>query len=339
MTVPEPPLDEYLGAVEDYTRALVSSEPQYAGLYEMIRYHLGWLDRSLAPVQADSGKKLRPALCLLVAEAAGGDWRTAVPAAAAVELIHNFSLVHDDIQDASRLRRHRETVWAIWGTAQAINAGDALLIIAQQALLEGSLAPDLALGGLRMLNAACRALCEGQFLDMGWESEHQITVDQYLGMIERKTARLFQCSAELGAYCARAPADVQQAAVDFGRVLGMAFQAADDLLGVWGPEAETGKTAALDVMSRKKSLPIVLGLSAPGPVADRLRELFRRERQLTATETAEATQILDRLDVRQPAVRAARAFRDEALEYLSALDPTNSPSNLRAFIRAALPAV
>jgi geranylgeranyl diphosphate synthase type I len=335
-------LATYASEVDAAAERLLQSSPQYQRMYDMHRYHLGWLDQAFTPVAAPPGKKLRPALCLLVAECVAGDWRPALAAATAVELIHNFSLIHDDIQDNSPLRRFRPTVWSLWGIAQGINAGDALLIVAEQALTEANppLKPEVALGALRLLNATCRALCEGQYLDMLWEHEPSVTVEQYLEMIERKTARLFQCSAELGAFCAGASADLQQGFGQFASSLGLAFQAADDLLGIWSPEAETGKTADLDVANRKKSLPVVLGLAAPAsPESDRLRALFRLDRLLTPEETAEATGILEHLGAREQAAARARSYRDAARNALDGLPPSDALATLREFVATALPLV
>jgi len=336
-------LGGYAGAVEEAMRQLVTATPAYDELTTMLRYHLGWVDRTGAPFESGSGKRLRPGLCLLVAESLNGDWRPALPAAAALELVHNFSLIHDDIQDRSNLRRFRETVWAVWGEAQAINAGDAMLIIAEQALLEArpALAPDIAVGSLTRLNRTCRALCEGQFLDMRWEHETSITVEQYIEMIERKTARLFQCSAELGALSVGASAAAQRQCAAYGSALGMAFQVVDDLLGVWGPEAETGKTASLDITTRKKTLPVVLGLSAPAPSPDRerLRELFALERELTPEETAEATRSLEALGVREETTTIARRFRAQALSELDHPSIRARAGLLREFLATALPNV
>ena len=222
-------------------------------------------------------------------------------------MVHNFSLIHDDIQDRSPLRRYRDTVWAIWGVGQGITAGDALLIVAEQALLDPDppIAPEVSLGALRLLNEACRRLCEGQYLDLHWEAELSVSVEQYLQMIERKTARLFQCSAELGAYYAGAELAVQAHAAAFGRSLGLAFQVVDDILGVWGTEEETGKTAALDVTTRKKALPAVLALNAESSAKVRLlRALYALDRNLTPEETAEAKGLLDELGVHAPNRRA-----------------------------------
>jgi geranylgeranyl diphosphate synthase type I len=289
-----------------------------------------------------TGKRLRPTLCLLVAEQSGGDWRPSIPAAAAVELVHNFSLVHDDIQDASPLRRHQEAVWTVWGTAQGINVGDGLLILAEQALLDASpqLTADVVIEAARLLNQSCRALCEGQYLDLLWEEELAVTVEQYLEMIERKTARLFQCSAELGALCSGADATARTRWGQFGNALGMAFQAWDDLIGVWGPAAESGKTADLDVANRKKTLPIILGLSNRNAGdAARLREIFSVRRQLTPEETAEATSLLNRLGVREQATVIARKYRSEALRHLDHLEIRAQSQAVRELIDLVLPQV
>lgn len=336
-------LAAFAAAVDAAMRRLLTSSPTYDGLYGMLRYHLGWVDRTLAPIEAPSGKKLRPGLCLLVAEALSGNWTPALPMATAVELVHNFSLIHDDIEDRSRLRRFRETVWAIWGEAHAINAGDAMLILAELALLEepAALPPEIALGALARLNRTCRALCEGQYLDMCWEQEPWVSVDQYLEMIERKTARLFQCSAELGAFAVGASPIAQEQCAAYGSALGMAFQAVDDLLGVWGPEVETGKTADLDIANRKKTLPVVLGLSreAPSPARDRLRELLSLDRRLTPAETAEATRALEVLGAREEATAMARRFRAQALAALEHPAVSAHAEPLREFLHTALPSV
>jgi len=318
MTTTQADLGQRLQAVDEAVERLLPTLPQFKGLYDMFRYHVGWLDRSLRRVEGPEGKKLRPTLCLLVADTLGEGWRLAVPAAAAVELVHNFSLVHDDIEDGSPLRRHRDTVWAAWGMPQAINVGDAVLVLAQRALAEAEkLPPEVGLSALRLLNQACLGLCEGQYLDLLWEREASVTAEQYLEMIERKTARLFQCAAELGALCSGASAEAQRQAALFGSGLGMAFQAVDDLLGVWAPEHQTGKTE-LDLASRKKSLPAVLGLAAsPSPDADRFRALFGLDRQLSRDETSEARRLLDNLGIHEQASAYARRYHDEALDHLA----------------------
>jgi geranylgeranyl diphosphate synthase, type I len=317
MTTTQSEMAARLQAVDQAVERLLPELPQFAGLYDMFRYHVGWLDRSMARVDGPEGKKLRPTLSLLVADTLGDGWRLAIPAAAAVELVHNFSLVHDDIEDNSPLRRHRDTVWAAWGMPQAINVGDAVLVLAQRALAEADLPSDVGMSALRRLDGACLGLCEGQYLDLLWEGQASVTPEQYVEMIERKTARLFQCAAELGALCSRASADAQRQAALFGSSLGMAFQAVDDLLGVWAPVHETGKTE-LDLTSRKKSLPAVLGLAAPpSRDADRFRALYGLERPLSPNETAEARSLLDNLGIHEQASAYARRYHDEALGHLA----------------------
>ncbi|MPZ12907.1 MAG: polyprenyl synthetase family protein [Chloroflexi bacterium] len=330
---------EFTAALDREVARLLSAGASYAELYDMLRYHLGWLDDAAVPNPGSTGKRLRPVLCLLAAESVGGDWCSALPAAVAVELVHKFTLVHDDIQDASPLRWHRETVWMKWGTAQAINVGDALLIVAEQALTETppTLSPGTTLGALRILNRACRAVCEGQYLDLRWEHRPAVSVEDYLRMIDRKTARLFACAAELGALCAGASIEAQEACRRYGSALGMAFQAVDDVLGAWGLETETGKSSDLDVSRRKKTLPVVLGLAAPpSPHADRLRDLFAMDRELTVDETAEATRILEDLGAREQAASMARQFREEAFSHL--VHPSlPAGAQLRAFTSLVLP--
>jgi geranylgeranyl diphosphate synthase type I len=209
-------------------------------------------------------------------------------------------------------------VWTVWGDAQAINVGDAVLVLGQLALAEAKgFSAETALHAVRLLNRACLGLCEGQYLDLLWEQERSVTVEQYIEMIERKTARLFECAAELGALCSGASPEAQRQAALFGSSLGLAFQAVDDLLGVWSPEAATGKTADLDLASRKKSLPAVLGLTAPASAeADRFRALFSLDRQLTSEETSEARQLLDTMGIHEQAAAYARRYHEEALAHL-----------------------
>jgi geranylgeranyl diphosphate synthase type I len=226
----------------------------------MLEYHLGWMDGTSS---AGGGKRIRPLLCLLACEAAGGDWHKALPVAAAIELIHNFSLIHDDIQDNSPLRRGRPTVWRKWGQAQAINAGDAMFTLAHlapQRLTELGLTPDVTLSVLAELNYTSLELTQGQYLDMAFEQRSTVTVAEYLAMIEKKTAVLIATATYLGAFVAGASPECLDHYYAFGWNLGLAFQLQDDLLGIWGDPEVTGKSAASDLEKRKKSLPVVFGL-------------------------------------------------------------------------------
>jgi geranylgeranyl diphosphate synthase type I len=223
----------------------------------MLAYHLGW-----GPGLA-RGKRLRPLLCLLSCAGAGGDWRQALPVAAAIELIHNFSLIHDDIQDNSPLRHGRPTVWSRWGQAQAINAGDAmftLAFLAPHRLPALGVSAETTLTVLAELKRTCLALTQGQYLDMSFEQRPTVSVDDYLTMVEKKTAVLIAAAAHLGACLAGAAPEKASAFRNYGLSLGLAFQLQDDLLGIWGDPAVTGKSAASDLEKRKKSLPVVFGL-------------------------------------------------------------------------------
>jgi len=334
----------YLTALETELRHAIGSEalhrppaadahpldPAYLDeYYTMLAYHLGWTDNGKA------GKRIRPLLCLLCCTAAGGQWQQALPIAAAVELIHNFSLLHDDIQDNSPLRHGRPTVWTRWGAAQAINAGDAMFTLAYLAphrLRAVGLSADVSLAALADLTQTCLFLTQGQYLDMAFEQRPQITVAEYLTMIEKKTAVLIAAAARLGARVAGAEPARLEAFYRFGWNLGMAFQLQDDLLGIWGDPAVTGKSAASDLEKRKKSLPVVYGLEhspdfarayakphTPGAsvaaLADQLEALGARaevEQRAQAT-TARAVAALEECEPADPAGFALRDLTDQLL--------------------------
>jgi len=268
---------ELLPVVEAEMRAILSaSEPILARHYGMMQYHMGWLDADLRPAEAATGKRLRPLLCLLACAAVGGDPGRAAPAAAGLELLHNFSLIHDDIEDDSPTRRHRPTLWKLFGMPMACNAGDGMFSLAHGAfhrLGRHGVPAAAVLEALRIFGEMCTALTEGQFLDMAFEARLDVTVDEYFAMIRGKTGALFTAAPQLGALIGGAPADAVEAYRDFGAGLGRAFQLQDDLLGIWGDEALTGKSAASDILSRKKSLPVVYALGHP-VVGEQLRRLY-----------------------------------------------------------------
>ena len=314
-------------------------------LYDMLIYHLG-LDGS----DGSSGKRIRPLLGLLVYRALGGDYRRALPGAAAVELGHNFSLIHDDIQDADRERRHRATLWALYGVPQAINAGDALFALSRLALYRLSSresdpdAPDprRVLDLMKIYDQTCLSLCEGQFLDISFEGRLDVTVEEYLEMIELKTAALMSAGVEAAATLASTDPAVVGAFRRFGDRLGMAFQMADDVKGAFWREAASGKEAAGDLRHRKKTMPVIWALhNASDPDRARLRELFAPDgdRQLTDGEVAEAAGILERCGAQEMTLNEARRYRDEALAELASLslEPA-ARAELIAFAEAAIAA-
>jgi len=319
-----------LTLVEADLRQLLSApHPDLAVYYGMMHYHLGWADEALGPAAAlggppatgGTGKRLRPLLCLLACEAAGGDPCQAVPAASAVELIHSFSLIHDDVEDSSPLRRGRRAVWSVWGVPHAINVGDGLFVLARMSLHRladrGVPAHRCQAAGLAF-DQACLALCEGQFLDMSFESRPAVDLDQYLWMIRSKTAILLAASAQLGAMVATDEPGLIGRYFSFGLNLGMLFQIEDDILGAWGDEQVTGKSAATDLRNRKKTLPVVYALSHPDDpdAAQQLAALYARPGELDPQAIESALALLDQLGAREYAEKMAEDYYRLALASL-----------------------
>ncbi|HNU05196.1 MAG TPA: polyprenyl synthetase family protein [Anaerolineae bacterium] len=309
----------YLPLIEAEMRRVIGDAPGvYAGHYGMLRYHMGWVDAQMQPAAVNGGKRIRPVLCLLACEAVGGAGDHALPAAAAVELLHNFSLIHDDVEDDSPTRRHRPTVWALWGAPQAINAGDAMFTLARLALHRlsaCSVAPATALEASRIFDHACLRLTEGQYLDMSFESRLDVTVDEYLTMIGGKTAALLGASLELGALLGGADEAGRGHLADFGRSLGLAFQMQDDILGIWGDEVITGKSAASDILTRKKSLPVVYALENPR-VGGELRARYARP--IGAEDVPAVLELLAEAGAREYTAQAAQVAHRAALAALEA---------------------
>jgi geranylgeranyl diphosphate synthase type I len=246
--------------------------PNTKHFHEMLTYHMGWTGDGSGPEA--TGKRIRPLLVLLTTASTGDDWNKALPAAAAVELVHNFSLVHDDIQDNSPKRRGRDTVWTKWGAPMAINVGDALFTIASQAImdLQKNYPAETVVKASEILHNTCLELTRGQFMDMSYEERTDLSADDYWPMIAGKTAALLSACCHLGALLGSAKEAKQDAYRSFGQYLGLAFQVQDDILGIWGNEAITGKSAASDLVEGKNSLPVLAGLSANGKFAERWRK-------------------------------------------------------------------
>ena len=297
---------------------VAAPSPSLQDLYGYLRYHLGWTDAQFQPLEKPShtGKRIRPTLCLLACQACEGDWERALPAAAAVELLHNFSLIHDDIEDQDRTRRGRPTVWSIWGVPQAVNAGDALYTLAHLALLrlaDRGVAPATVVTAMRLFDRTCLQLTEGQFLDIGFEDRDGVSPAEYLHMVAGKTAALLACSCELGALAAQAPVARQERLRDFGRYLGLAFQMQDDVLGIWGDPQVMGKPVGSDLARGKKTLPIVHGLERTAS----LRSLLAQP-ALSADDVARAVDLLEEAGSRQVTKERAREYTSRALEALEA---------------------
>ncbi|MDH2908767.1 MAG: polyprenyl synthetase family protein [Candidatus Eremiobacteraeota bacterium] len=286
-------------------RLLERTEEHRSGdlLREAISYHFGF--GAFGPTRV--GKRLRPQLLFRTALHLGAPLESALDAAVAVEILHNYSLVHDDIEDRDELRHGRPTLWARYGIAQAINAGDAMCAISFLALTqcESYLGANAALSAVRTLHEAHRAMCDGQARDIAFESCDAVAFEEYLEMIAGKTAALFGAACELGAICAAADASTAERARGFGREYGMAFQIRDDMLGVWGDELETGKRVAGDLARRKWSFPIVWALARPDSAARRIvATTYASGRSLDLHEVEAVRRALDELAARTACERA-----------------------------------
>src|SRR5512139_1758660 len=246
--------------------------PRTKPFHEMLTYHMGWIGEGAGPEA--TGKRIRPMLVLLCAAACGADWQSALPAAAAVELVHNFSLVHDDIQDNSDKRRGRPTTWVKWGAPMAINVGDALFVMSNQAIidLKKDHPAEIVVRAAEILHNTCLDLTRGQFLDMSYEERTDLGVDDYWPMVAGKTAALLSTCCHIGSLLGGADEARQESYRSFGHYLGLAFQVQDDILGIWGNEATTGKSVASDLVEGKNSLPVLAGLSAHGKFAARWQQ-------------------------------------------------------------------
>jgi geranylgeranyl diphosphate synthase type I len=316
-SVPES-FTSYRDTVRVEIRKVIDSCPSV--LCNMLRYHMGWQDEHGHSCSRESGKFIRSNLCLLSCQAVGGDTSRVMPAAAAVELIHNFSLIHDDIEDASDERHHRPTVWKLWGQSQAINAGDAMFTLAYLALLklkEKGITDEKVASSTKILSLACLELCEGQYLDIEYENRLDITTEDYLDMAVRKTAALFAVSTSLGAYLGSEDSKLVDFFQLFGKELGIAYQIYDDILGIWGMEKSIGKSVS-DIFQRKKTLPVVYGLqNSEGEARKRLEKLYS-QKSIDGEDIAEVTKILDQLGARDYAENLAEQHYREALAYLEA---------------------
>lgn len=266
-------LSRHLPLVEDALRWVLP--PPSSPLGKMCAYHLGWVSPDGQPASSGGGKLFRAGLTLWACEACGGEAEWAVPAAAAVELVHNFTLVHDDIQDGDETRRHRPTVWAVWGEAQGINVGDGLFASAYLALLAPGARADRRMRAARSLSLAILEVIEGQSLDLALEGRPDTPRSTYMRLITGKTGALLGACLEMGAILAGAPSRTVNRLRNAGRLLGQTFQIRDDWLGTFGDPERTGKGKASDLARRKLTYPVVSAYSRASYGEQReLRELY-----------------------------------------------------------------
>ena len=318
--------------------------------YGQMQYHLGWVDRNFAATIAHPGKLLRPTLLLLAYEISGV-WglvndttnssdqtlpylRRALFAAAAIELTHNCTLIHDDIEDGDRERRHRPTVWNLWGIPHATNTGDGLFTLARLTLwrvVDEGVEREISARLGALLDRTCLAIFEGQYLDMSFEQRLDISLSMYLGMIHRKTAALMACASEMGGHLGTRDAETIRSLRRFGWVLGTAFQVRDDLLGVWEAE-ELGKSPAGDLYRRKKTLPVIHALAhANEHDKDLLHKIYQQEAPVTPEQVEDILAIFARTQSRTYCQRFLAQQCKEAHAALADIPRRNDSVAVRAF--------
>jgi len=318
-------LTKYAAVIDDTIKSLVNEAPP--PVQGVISYHFGWVDQNFQPATFQRGKMFRPTICLLVFEAITGRYHEALPAAAAIEIIHNFSLLHDDIEDNDVERRGRPTAWTIWGQARVINIGDYLYSLAYRALcqLDSQKIPaDRILAVLRLVNEASIKLTEGQDLDLRFETLPEVSTEMYLDMVFKKTGALIEAAILAGAKLATSDEQLIQNYYDFAHHIGLAFQIRDDILGIWGDSAQTGKSTANDLCKKKKTLPVIYTLAkASGARRDKLQAHYSNQEPLAEAEIEFVRECLEWAEARHYAQGVADDYRRKAFAALDKIGTAN----------------
>ena len=313
-----PLLERYRAPVDLYMRDLLSATPGDPA--RMIEYHVGFRDQHdlLVPTGSSDGKAIRPTFSLLTVDAIGGDWQRAVPAAAALELFHQFTLIHDDIQDGDEERHGKPTVWKKWGKEQAINAGNAAHILSTQSLLglsKNDYSVEKTLAGVDLLTQTGLKLAEGQSQDMAFEGRLDVTPEEYLAMIAGKTGVLLESSIAMGALLGGADEETTSHLREYGQASGLAFQIVDDGLGIWGDPAKTGKPVGADILKRKKAYPVVLAFDqAEGATKRQLETIYGQSEGMSEADKETVLGILHELGCKEQAKILATAAVGRAID-------------------------
>ncbi len=308
--------------VDPALRSAVDTLPESMRL--VAGHHFGWWDENGDPVQGRAGKAIRPALTLLAAQAVGGEAEAAAPAAVAVELVHSFSLLHDDVMDRDVTRRNRPTAWTVFGVGAAILAGDALLTLAFDVL--ASSGHPSAQTAMRRLSAAVQGLVEGQSADIAFESRADVELAECLSMAGGKTGALLGCACALGALYGGGSQEQVDHLRAFGERLGLAFQLVDDLLGIWGDPELTGKSVYSDLRARKKSFPVVAALTSGTPAGSELAALYTRDEPLSDADLVKAAELIETAGGRAWCQSKADELLAEALQDMWSAGPTEHGS-------------
>lgn len=292
-------------------------------VYSLLRYAMGWSDADGTPVSAPQGKALRPTLCLLTCEAICGEYKRALAPAVALELIHNFSLIHDDIQDRDEYRRHRPTIWKVWGEPMALTAGNVMRIVADTSItgLRGDSVSDADIVTVNeVLTEASLEMIEGQYLDVAFEGRSDIGMKSYLDMISRKTGALIRTPMHVGAIMGTDDQAIIESFRECGRSLGYVFQIRDDVIGIWSEEKTTGKPVGADIRRKKNSLPIVHAMSQADRVQKRTLEGVYEKEAVNDADVEIVLDIMDSLDTEAFANSMAAEHCERGLEQLKGIE-------------------
>jgi geranylgeranyl diphosphate synthase type I len=330
-------VEDLTDRIDSELRSIVTSREM--PLYRMMSYHMGWSDQLGEPEQSRAKGRTHGVLCLLACRAAGGDPETALPAAAATELVHNFCQIHDDVQGGIPQRDDRDAVWWVWGPAQAINTGDGMHALARLVvfrLQQHDVSSDTTFRAVQLLDEASLSTCEGRFLDLEAQERIDMSVDAYLRMAAAKTGALMSCAMSLGALVSSAPTAAVDAMGEAGLKLGVALQMRDDLLELWGP-SETDAPPAHEVMNKKKLLPVVLALEKANLTQKRSMGEVYFKRVLEPDDVARLRGTLDDMGVREECENLVEQHLDAAVGALEVLSPdVDGKADLQAFMKSLL---
>lgn len=314
-------LTKYAADLDEMIKQMLQEAPEY--IQGIISYHFGWVDQNFEPANSGRGKMFRPTINLLVFEAITGGYKDALPLAASIEMIHNFSLIHDDIEDNDFERRGRATAWTIWGKPRVINAGDFLYSLAFKTLAQldpTKFAPERVFAALQLIIDACLELTKGQELDLQFEDIQDVSTDMYLDMVYKKTGALIEAAILSAARLATANEALIQNYHEFACNIGIAFQIRDDVLGIWGDTTKTGKSAANDLRRKKKTLPVVYTLNkSSGARREKIRACYAKPEPLSDEEIEFMRENLAWAEARDYAQGLADTYRAKAF---AALDRT-----------------
>ena len=318
-------LNKYARDIDDTIKRVLADTPYF--MHGVISYHFGWVDQTFKPASFSRGKMFRPTLNLLVFEAVRGDHHGALPAAAAIEMIHNFSLIHDDIEDDDLERRGRPAAWTVWGKPRMINAGDFLYSLSFKALSQldpRKFPPETILAVHRLINQACLELTLGQDLDLSFETLQEVSTEMYIDMVYKKTGALVEAAVLSGVVLATSEESLIQNYHTFAQNIGIAFQIRDDILGIWGDVAQTGKSSVNDLQRKKKTLPIIYMLDqSSGARGQKLRGYYAHPQPLSDEAVEFVRESLDLVDAYDYAQGVAHSYREKAFGALEKINISN----------------